>query len=42
MRKGFEKGKCPLSSEDEDALHLLLKCLETKWREVFEYKMAYC
>jgi hypothetical protein len=34
MRKGFEKGRCPLCREDEDALHILLKCLETrKWGE---------
>jgi hypothetical protein len=36
MRKGFEKGRCPLCSEDEDATHILLKCLETrKWTEQF-------
>jgi hypothetical protein len=36
MRKGFEKGRCPLCSEDEDAIHILLKCLEMrKWREQF-------
>jgi hypothetical protein len=29
-RKGFEKGRCPVCSEDEDALHILLKCSETK------------
>jgi hypothetical protein len=34
MRKGFEKGICPLCSEEEDPLHILLKCSETrKWRE---------
>jgi hypothetical protein len=34
MRKGFEKGRCPLCREDEDAIHILLKCSETrKWRE---------
>jgi hypothetical protein len=34
MRKGSEKGKCPLCSEEEDAIHTLLKCLGTrKWRE---------
>jgi hypothetical protein len=34
MRKGFEKGICPVCSEDEDAIHMLLKCSETrKWRE---------
>jgi hypothetical protein len=36
MRKGFEKGRCPLCSEDEDAIHILLKCSETrKWMEQF-------
>jgi hypothetical protein len=36
MRKGFEKGRCPLCSEDEDAVHILLKFSETrKWREQF-------
>jgi hypothetical protein len=34
MRKGFEKGRCPLCSEDED--DILLKCSKTrKWREQF-------
>jgi hypothetical protein len=33
MRKGFGKGRCPLCSEDEDAIHILLKCSEMrKWR----------
>jgi hypothetical protein len=36
MRKGFEKGRCPLCSEEEDSIHILLKCSETrKWREQF-------
>jgi hypothetical protein len=36
MRKGFENGRCPLCSEDEDPIHILLKCSETrKWREQF-------
>jgi hypothetical protein len=36
MRKGFEKGRCPLCRKDEDAMHILLKCSETrKWREQF-------
>jgi hypothetical protein len=36
MRKGFETGRCPLCSEEEDAVHILLKCSETrKWREQF-------
>jgi hypothetical protein len=35
MRKGFEKGRCPLCSEEEDPIHIL-KCSETrKWREQF-------
>jgi hypothetical protein len=34
MRKGFEKGRYPLCIEDEDAVHILLKCSETrKWKE---------
>jgi hypothetical protein len=32
MMEGFEKGKCPLCSEDEDAVHILLKCSDTKKR----------
>jgi hypothetical protein len=36
MRKKFEKGRYPLCSEDKDAIHILLKCSETrKWREQF-------
>jgi hypothetical protein len=36
MRKGFKKGRCPLCSEEEDPIHILLKCSETrKWREQF-------
>jgi hypothetical protein len=36
MRKGFQKGRYPLCSKDEDAIHILLKCSETrKWREQF-------
>jgi hypothetical protein len=35
MRKGSEK-RCPLCSEDEDAVHILLKYSETrKWRVRF-------
>jgi hypothetical protein len=35
-RQGSEKGRCPLRSEDEDAIHRYLKCSETrKWREQF-------
>jgi hypothetical protein len=30
MNKLFQKGRCCLCSEDEDALHILLKCLEMK------------
>jgi hypothetical protein len=30
VRKGFEKGRCPLCSEEEDAIHILLKCSETR------------
>jgi hypothetical protein len=36
MRKGSEKSRCPLCSEEEDSIHILLKCSETrKWREQF-------
>jgi HKD family nuclease len=36
MRKGFEKGRCLLCNEDEDTIHISLKCLETrKWRVQF-------
>jgi hypothetical protein len=36
MRKGSEKGRCPICSEEEDPIHVLLKCSETrKWREHF-------
>jgi hypothetical protein len=36
LRNGFENGRCPLCSEDEDAIHMFLKCSETrKWREQF-------
>jgi hypothetical protein len=36
MRRGFENGRCPLCSEEEDPIHILLKCSETrKWRDQF-------
>jgi hypothetical protein len=36
MSKGFEKGRCPLYSEEEDPIHILLKCSKTMmWREQF-------
>jgi hypothetical protein len=36
MKKGFENGRCPLCSKEEDPIHILLKCLKTrKWREQF-------
>jgi hypothetical protein len=36
VRKGFEKGRCPLCGQKEDALHILLKCSKTrKWMEQF-------
>jgi hypothetical protein len=36
IRKGSEKGRCPVCSEDKDAIHILLKCSETiKRREQF-------
>jgi hypothetical protein len=34
IRRGFEKGRCPLCLGEEDVKHTLLKCSETKkWRE---------
>jgi hypothetical protein len=36
MRKGSERGMCPLHRDEEDALLILLKLSETrKWREQF-------
>jgi hypothetical protein len=35
MRRGFEKGRCPLCREKEDTVCILLKCSETMWREHF-------
>jgi hypothetical protein len=36
MRKRFKKERCPLCSEEEDPIHILLKCSETrKWRKQF-------
>jgi hypothetical protein len=36
MRKGSEKGRCPVRSEEEDPIHILLKLSETRmWREQF-------
>jgi hypothetical protein len=34
IRRGFEKGRCPLCWEEKNAKHILLKCKESKkWRE---------
>jgi hypothetical protein len=34
--RGFEKRRCHLCRGERDAIHILLKCLETrKWREQF-------
>jgi hypothetical protein len=34
IRRGLEKGQCPLCWEEEDAKRILLKCRESKkWRE---------
>jgi hypothetical protein len=34
IRRGLEKGRCPLCGGEEDAKHILLKCKESKkWRE---------
>jgi hypothetical protein len=36
MKNRSEKGRCPLCSEDEEVIHILLKCSEMrKWREQF-------
>jgi hypothetical protein len=32
MRKGYEKGRRPLCTGEEDALHTLLKCSEARKR----------
>jgi hypothetical protein len=33
---GFEKGRCPLCNEEDDVIHIFLKCSETReWREQF-------
>jgi hypothetical protein len=34
MGRGSEKGRCPQCWKEEDVIHILLKCSETKsWRE---------
>jgi hypothetical protein len=30
IRKGLEIGRCPVYSGEEDAVHILLKCSETR------------
>jgi hypothetical protein len=42
MRRGFEEGRCRVCSEDEDVIHILLKCSETRKRreQFFTTKMA--
>jgi hypothetical protein len=30
VRKGLEIGRCPLCSGEEDAVHIILKCPETR------------
>jgi hypothetical protein len=36
IRKGFERGRCPLCLGEEDAKRIVLKCFETKkWREEY-------
>jgi hypothetical protein len=30
MRKGLEIGRCPLCNGEEDAVHILIKCPETR------------
>jgi hypothetical protein len=36
IRKGFERGRCPLCLGEEGAKHIILECCETKkWREKY-------
>jgi hypothetical protein len=36
IRRGFARGRCPSCLGEEDAVHIALKCSETKeWREEF-------
>jgi hypothetical protein len=30
IRRGLEVGRCPLCNGEEDAIHILLKCAETR------------
>jgi hypothetical protein len=30
IRKGLETGRCPLCNMEEDTVHILLKCSETR------------
>jgi hypothetical protein len=35
-QEGFENERCPLCRGEEGAVHILLKCSETrKWREIY-------
>jgi hypothetical protein len=35
-KEGVEKGRCPQSNEEENEIHILLKCKETQtWRSKF-------
>jgi hypothetical protein len=43
IRRGLEKGTCPLCRGNEDAKHTLLRCPETKkWRMQFINKKWLC
>jgi hypothetical protein len=43
IRRGWEKGTCPLCRGNEDAKHILLSCPETKkWRMQFINKKWLC
>jgi hypothetical protein len=36
IRRGLERGRCPLCLGEEDVKHIILKCFETKkWREQY-------
>jgi hypothetical protein len=38
MRNGLEKGRCPICTEEEDTVHILLKCPEK--RKLWEHLLS--
>jgi hypothetical protein len=43
IRRGWEKGICPLYKDNGDVTHILLRCPETKkWRMQFVNKKWLC